>query len=175
MWPGETILLRPVTADDLDDLETWNTDPALRGEYNQFGLVPSGRVRRGFTESNLLDDDRGTLIVCTPAGERIGTTDYRRVSYGGGVSNRAYQIGIALLPQHRGHGYGSAAQRLLAAYLFATYAVERVEATTDVTNVAEQRALVRAGFAREGCYDGHNGEAGHGTTSSCTVNSAAND
>jgi aminoglycoside 6'-N-acetyltransferase len=39
---------------------------------------------------------------------------------------------------------------LLVAYLFATYPIARVQATTDVTNVAEQRALERAGFSREG-------------------------
>jgi RimJ/RimL family protein N-acetyltransferase len=66
------------------------------------------------------------------------------------VACRALNIGISLLPGHRGRGYGSAAQRALAEYLFATTLVERIEAETDVENVAEQRALERAGFTREG-------------------------
>jgi RimJ/RimL family protein N-acetyltransferase len=45
---------------------------------------------------------------------------------------------------------GSRAQRLLAEHLFATTSVQRVEASTDVANVAEQRALEKAGFTREG-------------------------
>ena len=39
---------------------------------------------------------------------------------------------------------------MLARYLFDTYTVERVEASTDVENTGEQRALERAGFTREG-------------------------
>ena len=43
---------------------------------------------------------------------------------------------------------------MLAQYLFTTTAVHRVQATTDVRNVPEQRALERAGFAREGVLRG---------------------
>jgi RimJ/RimL family protein N-acetyltransferase len=51
-------------------------------------------------------------------------------------------------------GHGSAAQRMLAGYLFATTPVNRVEASTDVENIAEQKALERAGFTREGVLRG---------------------
>jgi len=54
------------------------------------------------------------------------------------------------MPSERGRGYGTDAQRLLAAYLFETTDAQRVEAGTDVGNVAEQRALEKAGFVREG-------------------------
>ena len=56
----------------------------------------------------------------------------------------------ALLPDARGRGHGTAAQRLLADYLVSTSLVQRVEAGTDVENLAEQRALEKAGFARDG-------------------------
>ena len=41
------------------------------------------------------------------------------------------------------------AQRLLVRYLFAHTQVNRVEATTEITNAADQRALEKAGFTRE--------------------------
>jgi len=72
------------------------------------------------------------------------------VFHGPNPGSRAFNIGIALLPKHRGHGHGTEAQRQLAAYLFAHTMVERLEASTDVGNLAEQRALERAGFTREG-------------------------
>jgi RimJ/RimL family protein N-acetyltransferase len=87
--------------------------------------------------------------VSTQSGETAGNVSYRSISHGP-PSSRAYQIGITLAPPYRGQGYGAEAQRLLVAYLFATYPIERVEAETDVTNRAEQRALERAGFTREG-------------------------
>jgi RimJ/RimL family protein N-acetyltransferase len=54
------------------------------------------------------------------------------------------------MPEHRGNGYGTQAQRLIAGYLFANTLIERLEASTDVENIAEQRALEKAGYTREG-------------------------
>ena len=56
--------------------------------------------------------------------------------------------------EHRGRGIGTEAQRQLVTYLFATMPVHRLEAATDVENVAEQRALEKAGFRREGVRRG---------------------
>jgi len=150
MLIGEKIDLRPVAVTDLDLLEAWSNDPAVESEYGTFGLQPSGRMQRAFAETGLLGDNGGTLIVATKDGEIAGYVTYRRVAHGPWESSRAYQIGITLAPMHRGKGCGAEAQQLLAAYLFATYPIERVEAETDVTNVGEQRALTRAGFAHEG-------------------------
>jgi RimJ/RimL family protein N-acetyltransferase len=60
----------------------------------------------------------------------------------------------------RGQGFGSQAQRLLADYLFATTAVNRIEAGTDVENLIEQRSLEKAGFIREGVLRGAQYRAG---------------
>jgi ribosomal-protein-alanine N-acetyltransferase len=58
------------------------------------------------------------------------------------------------MPEYRGKGLGAAAQRLLATYLFSTTIAHRLQASTDVENIAEQRALERAGFRREGLMRG---------------------
>lgn len=65
-----------------------------------------------------------------------------------------WEIGISLWPAARGQGYGSEAQRLLVRYLFAHTQVNRVQALTDIANIAEQRALEKAGFTREGVMRG---------------------
>ena len=77
-----------------------------------------------------------------PAG-RIGTHQPHR--FAPGSSQRGVEQAVT-----RGHGVGTVAQRLLARWLLATTHVERIEASTDVTNVAEQKSLERAGFTREG-------------------------
>jgi len=69
-------------------------------------------------------------------------------------------IGIWLRPLARGRGIGQAAQRELAELFFRHTAVNRVEAHTDVSNIAEQRALERAGFTREGLVRGAQWRAG---------------
>lgn len=78
----------------------------------------------------------------------IGTMSWHAVFYGPTMGSRAWSMGIALAPAWRGKGWGSVAQRLLAEYLLSSAA--RVEACTDIANVAEQRSLEKAGFVREG-------------------------
>jgi RimJ/RimL family protein N-acetyltransferase len=71
-----------------------------------------------------------------------------------GPDGGCLEIGALLFPEHRGHGLGTAAQRLLVEYLFATTLANRLQAITDVENLAEQRVLERIGFRREGVMRG---------------------
>jgi RimJ/RimL family protein N-acetyltransferase len=87
-------------------------------------------------------------------GVPVGGVSYRPATYGGTVGCLAWNLGIGLVPEARGRGIGSAAHRLLAEFLFDTTELDRVEATTDVDNVAEQRALEKSGFTREGVTRG---------------------
>jgi RimJ/RimL family protein N-acetyltransferase len=93
--------------------------------------------------------DLGRLII-EEDGAPVGSVSWHSVYYGPNLGSRAYNIGIGLAVAAQGRGIGSTAQRLLAEHLFATTDVLRVEASTDVENVAEQRALEKAGFTREG-------------------------
>jgi RimJ/RimL family protein N-acetyltransferase len=145
-----TLRLRPVRREDLDTLERWWETPGVQSRYNWFGYPPPGFLRRRFDETGMLCEDYGNLLVELVDGTLVGDVSYHAVKHGPGGGSVAYNIGITLLPEHRGRGLGTEAQRLLADYLFAHTRVERVEAGTDVENVAEQRALEKAGFTREG-------------------------
>jgi RimJ/RimL family protein N-acetyltransferase len=94
------------------------------------------------------------LMAALPDGTRIGDVSWHSVKYGPNARSGAYNFGIGLQPEYRGKGYGTRVQRLLAQHLFATTDVFRVEASTDVDNLAEQRALTKAGFTREGVLRG---------------------
>jgi RimJ/RimL family protein N-acetyltransferase len=145
------VTLRPVLEDDLSWLASLRSDPAATGPHGWHGWSDPQRARRRWAESGLLGDNGGTLIVLHGT-DRVGTVSWRKVQTGPTASNWA--IGIGLAPEFRGRGYGSEAQRLLVRYLFAHTQVNRVEATTEITNVAEQRALEKAGFTREGILRG---------------------
>ncbi|HEY0454631.1 GNAT family protein [Actinophytocola sp.] len=93
-------------------------------------------------------------VLDASTGALLGGVSWHAVDYGGTLGCSAWNIGIGLLPEARGRGVGTVAQRLLAEYLFATTEVDRIEAGTDVENVAEQRALEGAGFRREGVLRG---------------------
>jgi RimJ/RimL family protein N-acetyltransferase len=141
------VRLRPVREADLVVLEEAHSREA--DPWNWFQHTPPGSMRRRFAEG-MISEERGTLAVETPEGTLAGGVSWFTVSHGPTAACQARNIGISLLPGQRGRGYGAAAQRALAEYLFATTLAERIEAETDMENVAEQRALERAGFTREG-------------------------
>jgi RimJ/RimL family protein N-acetyltransferase len=147
-----------VTLADAELLDRWHT-PEQAGEFNDFGLAyPPARA---MIDDGLLGDSRGTLIVERAVdGEPVGTVGWRAVQYGPNAESRAWNIGISLIPEARGKGLGADAQRVLAAYLFATTTVNRIEAMTDIENIAEQRALEKAGYHRDGVMLGAQFRAG---------------
>ena len=148
---GDLVTLRPVTEDDLSWLESLRDGPVAAGLHGWHGWSDPRRRRRQWAESGLLADDGGTLIVLHDT-DRVGDVSWRKVKTG--PIAFSWAIGIGLAPEFRGRGYGSEAQRVLARYLFAYTQVNRIEATTEITNVAEQRALEKAGFTREGILRG---------------------
>jgi RimJ/RimL family protein N-acetyltransferase len=160
---GVGVRLRDITLADADLLDSW-LDPETRGPFNDFGVPPSPADRDALAKGPLRNERNGELIIERIADDRpIGTISWHLARYGPTEESGAWNIGIALIPEARGHGHGSEAQRLAADYLFATTALNRVEASTDVDNVIEQRALEKAGFVREGVARGaqHRGGAYH--------------
>jgi RimJ/RimL family protein N-acetyltransferase len=150
MIRGKTILLRPFTQADIPFFDERTNDFSFHGEFNNFGLHSPGRMGNALAENGLLSARHGNLVITTLDGQIIGDVSYHQQSYGPNEASLAYNIGIAIAAEHRGKGYGTEAQQLLAAYLFSTYPVMRVEATTDIENIAEQRSLEKANFTREG-------------------------
>jgi RimJ/RimL family protein N-acetyltransferase len=98
----------------------------------------------------MLREDGGVLAVTDDEGELVGELSWVRTLNGPPPHGYCWNAGIWIRPECRGKGHGSEAQRLGAAYLFEHAYLERVEAGTEADNVAEQRALEKAGFTREG-------------------------
>lgn len=147
----DLVRLRPVAEDDLPFIERLRTDPELAGPFLWEGWFDVRRFRRRWEADGMLGEDTGTLLVAA-GGDRLGVVSYRRVATT--ARSWCWSIGIALAPAARGRGAGTRAQRLLVEYLFAHTPAHRVQAETDVDNRAEQRALERAGFTREGVMRG---------------------
>jgi aminoglycoside 6'-N-acetyltransferase len=139
--------LRPVTERDLGYFDKW-LDPDA-DIFDFFGYKTGRGLRAEFQDTGLISEEAGTLLTVLDD-EVIGDVQWRKQPYGPPGASYAFNIGIRLLLAYRGRGHGTAAQRLLTEYLFATYPIRRVEASTDVENIAEQRALEKVGFTREG-------------------------
>jgi aminoglycoside 6'-N-acetyltransferase len=147
------VTLRPVTADDLALFENAFAGPDGAGEFQWFGFGAPHRLRARFAETGLLGPDGGVLSVVAGR-ETVGRVEWFKSTWGRMETSYCWTLAIGLVPRARGRGYGTHAQRLLVRYLFDHTRAERVQAWTDVANRAEQRALEKAGFTREGVLRG---------------------
>jgi [ribosomal protein S5]-alanine N-acetyltransferase len=139
--------LRPVEESQLALLLRMWWDPEVTGEFQWFGFRrdKAKELERRWQEDGLIGDESSHLAVMLEEDTCAGVVDWRRSGLFGN-----YEIGIVLVPEHRGHGIGTEAQRQLVEYLFSTTTAHRLQAGTEVDNLAEQRALERVGFKREG-------------------------
>jgi [ribosomal protein S5]-alanine N-acetyltransferase len=152
----EEIRLRPVTEEDLPMFRRFAIEPGLIG-LDWFGFGDAQRAARRFAEDGYLGAEHSRLIV-EAGDEATGFVDWTSGSFGG--SAKYWEIGIALLPQWRGKGIGWRAQAMLCDYLFEHTPAYRIQALTHFENTAEQRALEKAGFRREGLLRGAEFRAG---------------
>jgi RimJ/RimL family protein N-acetyltransferase len=155
-----TVRLRPITLADCDIAEA-NPETLDSEPYSFYGFTAPDRLRRTVESGDAYQkwgDLTGRLSV-EANGEYIGHVSWHPVHYGP-IPAPGLNFGIGLIPAGRGKGYGTEAQRQLVAYLFANTTVNRVEASTDVDNLAEQRSLEKAGLLCEGITRGCHFRAG---------------
>ncbi|HET6173634.1 MAG TPA: GNAT family protein, partial [Gaiellales bacterium] len=173
MIRGELVDLRPLTAADVEHSELVANDPDYNGPFGSFALSAAGDVRRRFELDGYLNHDHGRLVVADKSGATVGGVSYIAVFHGPPPSNRVYNIGIDIDPAQRRRGYGAEAQALLARYLFDTYTVERVEASTDVENIPSSApSSTPASPARASCA-ARSGARAPGVTPASTASCAA--
>lgn len=132
--PDRLVIVRPVRADD--------ALPLTASEFEEWGERDPAAEPIALERWVIEVDD-----------EIVGTMSAHPVWYGPTRGSMAMSIGIALAPEHRSHGIGRRAQAELARHLHER-GVHRIEASTDIANVAEQRALAAAGFTLEGVARG---------------------
>ena len=112
------------------------------------------RVRRTKVPAAGLDGDGALAVVEDEGGELAGFVSWHWKQWGPSEASRFPNIGIWIRRSARGRGIGRLAQRQLADLFFRHTAINRVEAYTEIDNVAEQRALEAAAFQREGLIRG---------------------
>jgi [ribosomal protein S5]-alanine N-acetyltransferase len=142
---SKLVAIRPVLSQDLDMLLRFRLEPGLIGP-NWYGHRDSGELARRLNQDGWLGESDSRMTV-TADDVPAGFVAWAKVTQGNGYY---WGIGISLLPEYRGLGVGSTAQRLLCAYLFEHSPAGRIEALTQPENRVEQRILERFGFRHEG-------------------------
>lgn len=147
---GVVVRLRPIERAELSQLLRLLWDPDASGDFEAFGFRMDrvSALERRWHEDRLISSESSYLAVDVDD-TCAGWVNWRPVG-----SPMTFEIGIALFPDHRGHGIGTDAQRLLVDYLFDTTPARRLQAGTEVANLVEQKALEAVGFQREGVLRG---------------------
>jgi RimJ/RimL family protein N-acetyltransferase len=149
--PGKTVelprvKLRSIGKSDEAFLGELHT-PEVEGDWDTYDDAPDAKLSGEYYNG-------GRRIIELPDGTPIGSVSWIQTPHGPNKRSLAWVIGIVLLPKHRGHGFGASAQRLLAEQLLDGSEANRVEASTDIQNLTEQRSLSLAGFTSEGVRRG---------------------
>jgi RimJ/RimL family protein N-acetyltransferase len=90
------------------------------------------------------------MLAVVAEGALAGRVEWLERRWGRRDTSLCWEIAIGLLPEFRGRGIGTHAQRQLVGYLFDHTRVERIQATTDPENRPEVRCLEKLGFTVEG-------------------------
>jgi RimJ/RimL family protein N-acetyltransferase len=101
-------------------------------------------VEKSYEKSSF---EQGEFIIEKKDGSKIGfvwhfTTVHPAV--------KLLEIGYFMVPSETGKGYCSEAAKIIVDYLFLSKEIVRIQAFTDLRNVASQKVLEKVGFSREG-------------------------
>lgn len=148
-----TTRLRVIEEADLELMRRFALDPEGEGEFEWVGFVDPETYRVRWEKDRWIGAEGSWLAVEHERGF-VGIVSFRDRTEGS-AKGLVFEIGAALLPEHRGQGIGGEAHRQLVEYLFLNTAAHRLQAFTETENTAEQRTLEKAGFQREGVMREH--------------------
>ena len=143
MRQQENLTIRPVEERDLAFLQLAQTQ-RMRGLFQEAQMESMARLRSQWEKDGMLGSQFQMLMV-EMEGQPVGFVTAFFVREG------MVRVGIQLDENCRGQRVGSRAFALLRDYLLENFPLVRLEADTDVDNIAAQKMLNGADFGRRGC------------------------
>jgi RimJ/RimL family protein N-acetyltransferase len=142
------VTLEPADTTNVELLVRWTLDPIAQGPHKRVPDMTADKLRTLFLDN---PDRQYFLIRRSADGHQLGRFYWHAWRFTEAPADIDWELNIFLAdPLERGKGYGAAAQRSASDYLLALPETQSVFAFTFLANVAEQRALIKAGFREEG-------------------------
>ena len=145
MLEGKNVNLRIAEKEDLPLLAEWGNNSEFNGEYLPFRQSSIAEREKAGEQPNPFEFK--TFIVEKKDKSKIGLVAHYYMLH---PIAKLSEIGFGLVPSERGKGYCSEAVKIMVDYLFLSKDAVRIQAHTDVRNVASQKVLEKTGFKREG-------------------------
>jgi ribosomal-protein-alanine N-acetyltransferase len=125
------------------------TRDEVRANINAMDSVTRAQISADwwakFEQSSFQDPWVHGFSLLLPDGTNVGIGSFK-----GPPTNGVVEIAYAILPQHQGMGYATAAARAMVDYAFQSAEVNMVIAHTLPGGAASQRVLQKAGFRHAG-------------------------
>ncbi|HTV65159.1 MAG TPA: GNAT family N-acetyltransferase [Bryocella sp.] len=140
---GKLLLLRPLRADDFEDLYAVASDPLIWEQHPAKERAEREGFRKFFQKA--LDTGGALVAIDRKDGRVIGTSRYHDLD----ERNSEIEIGYTFLARsHWGNGYNREMKQLMLRHAFRF--VERVVFTVDPKNLRSQKAVEKVGGVRMG-------------------------
>ena len=145
MLTGERVVLRPFQPSDVEPLWRARLDPTTWANTTEAPYVPDtlAAYRARYDEPS---KDSSAQFAVDVDGVLVGRAGMFAVD----DLARTGEVGLTLLPEHRGRGYGRDVLRVLLGYGFRSRNLHRVHLQTLASNVPALRAYLAVGFVEEG-------------------------
>jgi RimJ/RimL family protein N-acetyltransferase len=137
---GKRVNLRVLEKEDLQSSITeWNNNSEFYGEYAPLTQFSQTEMEKLFENT----ENKKWFIIEKKDQSKIGFIGYF-------PKDDCLEIGYALLPSERKKGYCTEAVKTIVDFLFLSRDVVRIQAYTDIGNIASQKVLNKANFKKEG-------------------------
>jgi ribosomal-protein-alanine N-acetyltransferase len=137
---GKKVNLRVMEKEDLPLFAEWVNKPESLGEYNPLWQRSKAEWEKRYDNPSA---EEKWFSIEKKDGTKAGFIQQFTI-------DSVLEVGYFLAPEERGKGYCTEAVQLMVDYLFLSKEIVRIQAHTDVGNVASQRVLEKAGFKKEG-------------------------
>ena len=145
MLTGDRVVLRPLRPGDVEPLWRVRLDPVTWAQTTEAPLMPE-----------TLEEAQTRYAAPPPGGGAHFAVDAQEVLVGRaglfGVDDlaRNAEVGLTLLPEHRGQGLGQDVLRVLLGYAFRSRNLRRVHLQSIASNERALAAYRAVGFVEEG-------------------------
>jgi len=143
---GDRVVLRPLRPSDVEPLWRARLDPLTWAQTTEAPLFPETleAMQTRYAERGTGDDDPQFAV------EVDGVLAGRAGLFGIDALARLGEVGITLLPEHRGQGLGQDVLRVLLRYAFRSRNLRRVHLQSLSSNERALGAYRAVGFVEEG-------------------------
>lgn len=151
-YPIQTarLTLRPLTADDLDDVHAYSSRPDVTRYlyWDARDLDETREALERYSRHTALDGEGDGLVlgvVPRDVGRVVGQVNLQWTS----EEDRQGEIGFVLNPDHHGRGYATEATHVMLRIGFEDLGLHRIVGRCDGRNLASARVMERLGMRLE--------------------------